>query len=233
MSIRRPKPRPQNGAPSNRGADVDSNAEVPLRRSEILAIAARHFAEHGFEGTTIRQISDEAGILSGSLYYHFSSKEDMMHELMRPFVGDMISKYQEIAHLPDTPDVVVAKMLRFALEQIASHHAQHAITFNDRRFFRRSPQFSYVSALGTEVSHIWYGAIQQGVRDGIFRSDINIRLAVTVILKLISSTADWYDPAGHDSIEDMIETQQTLVLNGLRAQPLERPRPKAARPTKD
>ncbi|UMG92355.1 helix-turn-helix domain-containing protein [Nocardioides sp. TF02-7] len=40
------------------------------RRGELLAIAARLFAEKGFKNTTVRDIADAAGILSGSLYHH-------------------------------------------------------------------------------------------------------------------------------------------------------------------
>jgi AcrR family transcriptional regulator len=201
----------------------EADASAPLRRAEILAIAAKHFAEHGFEATTIRQISDEAGILSGSLYYHFANKEEMMHDIMRPFVTDLISKHQALSRLPDRSDVVVGKMLRFALEQIVHHHAEHRIIQLDRNYFRRTPQFNYVAALGAEVSHAWYGAIQQGVREGIFRSDLNIRLTTTMILKMIAVTAEWYDPDGHDSMEEMIATQEALILHGMSAPQESRP----------
>jgi AcrR family transcriptional regulator len=209
---RAPKGFPQ----AETGQASDPEAAGQLRRSEILAIAAKHFAEHGFEATTIRQISDEAGILSGSLYYYFTNKEEMMHDIMRPFVNDLISRYQYLSRLPDTADLIIAKMIRFALDQITTHLPEHRIIFNDRNYFRRTPQFNYVAALGAEVSHAWYGAIQQGVREGIFRSDINTRLTTTIVLKMISATADWYDPSGHDSMEDMIKTQESLILYGLR-----------------
>ena len=52
------------------------------RRDEILAIAAQLFAERGFAATTVREIADAAGILSGSLYHHFDSKESMVDELV-------------------------------------------------------------------------------------------------------------------------------------------------------
>ncbi|MEZ5226283.1 MAG: helix-turn-helix domain-containing protein [Acidimicrobiales bacterium] len=50
------------------------------RRSELLSIAMRLFAEQGVANTSVRQIAEEAGILSGSLYHHFDSKEQMVAE---------------------------------------------------------------------------------------------------------------------------------------------------------
>lgn len=48
------------------------------RRDELLELAAAMFAERGLRATTVRDIADSAGILSGSLYHHFSSKEEMV-----------------------------------------------------------------------------------------------------------------------------------------------------------
>ena len=52
------------------------------RRDELLALAATMFAERGLRATTVRDIADSAGILSGSLYHHFSSKEEMVDEVL-------------------------------------------------------------------------------------------------------------------------------------------------------
>ena len=44
------------------------------------------FAERGLRATTVRDIADSAGILSGSLYHHFKSKEQMVEEVLRGFL---------------------------------------------------------------------------------------------------------------------------------------------------
>jgi TetR/AcrR family transcriptional regulator, cholesterol catabolism regulator len=50
----------------------------PDRRRQIVAAASELFARNGFEGTSIREIAAASGVLSGSLYYHFPSKEDLL-----------------------------------------------------------------------------------------------------------------------------------------------------------
>ncbi|MDJ0113374.1 helix-turn-helix domain-containing protein, partial [Rhodococcus erythropolis] len=52
------------------------------RRDELLEIAAGLFADRGVRATTVRDIADAAGILSGSLYHHFDSKESMVDEIL-------------------------------------------------------------------------------------------------------------------------------------------------------
>ena len=55
---------------------------APARRRELLETAAEVFAEQGYNATTVREIADAAGILAGSLYYHFDSKESMVDEIL-------------------------------------------------------------------------------------------------------------------------------------------------------
>lgn len=51
------------------------------RREQIVREAARLFAEHGYDRTSMRDIAAAAGILSGSVYYHFASKEALFIEV--------------------------------------------------------------------------------------------------------------------------------------------------------
>lgn len=48
------------------------------RRQQLLAAAARRFARQGFRATTIRDVAGDAGMLPGSLYYHFASKNELL-----------------------------------------------------------------------------------------------------------------------------------------------------------
>ena len=48
------------------------------RRQQLLFAAATLFASHGYKATSMRDIADAAGMLAGSIYYHFKSKEDLL-----------------------------------------------------------------------------------------------------------------------------------------------------------
>ena len=65
--------------------DAASTAPPPdvggARRREILEAAAGLFGERGYKNTSIRDIADAVGLLSGSLYYHIKSKEELFLEV--------------------------------------------------------------------------------------------------------------------------------------------------------
>ncbi len=48
------------------------------RRAQLLDAAAHLFSERGFHATSMRDIAKAVGMLSGSIYYHFESKEEML-----------------------------------------------------------------------------------------------------------------------------------------------------------
>ncbi|MHA1537466.1 MAG: TetR/AcrR family transcriptional regulator [Alphaproteobacteria bacterium] len=81
---------------SNDGAAVDSaGPRAPRqdnRRGALMDAAARLFAEQGYRATTIRDIAGAAGMLPGSVYYHFKSKEALLLAVYREGVARIIAR---------------------------------------------------------------------------------------------------------------------------------------------
>src|SRR5260370_34921645 len=49
-----------------------------MRRAKLLSVSARLFAKGGFEAPSMRDIAGKAGMLAGSMYYHFPSKNELI-----------------------------------------------------------------------------------------------------------------------------------------------------------
>src|SRR5688572_32113751 len=96
------------------------------RRDELLKIAAQLFAERGFKNTTVRDIADAAGILSGSLYHHFDSKESMVDELLDSFQTALWEEYDAIEAADLTPRQKLEAVVRASFEAIDRHHSEVA-----------------------------------------------------------------------------------------------------------
>ncbi|HSQ28999.1 MAG TPA: TetR/AcrR family transcriptional regulator [Gemmatimonadaceae bacterium] len=75
-------------AVKNTGAPVASANTDGTRRTEILQSAASLIASSGLR-TSVQEIADAAGILAGSLYHHFESKEAILIELIRRYHADL------------------------------------------------------------------------------------------------------------------------------------------------
>jgi AcrR family transcriptional regulator len=70
--------------------------DKPLsRRDAILATAASRFRRQGFERTSVREIAQAMGMTSGSLFYHFASKEDLLVAIMEEGVRDIMQSVRD------------------------------------------------------------------------------------------------------------------------------------------
>ncbi|GAA0905714.1 TetR/AcrR family transcriptional regulator [Virgisporangium aurantiacum] len=63
---------------------VGSSADATRR--QILTTARELFVDHGYAATSIKDITERVGVTKGSLYYHFSSKEEILHALVSPLI---------------------------------------------------------------------------------------------------------------------------------------------------
>src|SRR5437660_10748241 len=104
------------------------------RRSELLALAARMFAERGFRATTVRDIADEAGILSGSLYHHFDSKESMIDEILSTFIGKTLASYDAVIAEKLRPKEAFERLVNVSLGSMISDRSAILIYQNEARF---------------------------------------------------------------------------------------------------
>src|SRR6195952_6081363 len=95
-----------------------TTAPSTTRRAELLDIAAKLFAERGFKNTTVRDIADAAGILSGSLYHHFDSKESIVDELLDSFQQELWREYDAIEASDRTPREKLDAVVRTSFDAI-------------------------------------------------------------------------------------------------------------------
>ena len=217
MKAGRAKPKKARGKPATPGVRSTELSHKPgPRRAEILAIARKLFAEKGFQATSIREIANAAGILSGSLYYHFDTKEDMLHEIIRDYASYLRAGYEECAAPAANPREAIIKMLHFGITESIQRREVYSIITIERNFMpRQSDHFRYLEETWQDLYRIWYDVLQGGVRTGYFRKDINLHLALRIMMDAINSTIRWYQPSGRYPIEEVIETQTSLLLNGL------------------
>ena len=66
------------------------------RREELLRVSAKLFREKGFDGTTIRDISGAAGMHSGSPFYHFKTKQDILVAVMEQGLAEGLRKSEDV-----------------------------------------------------------------------------------------------------------------------------------------
>jgi TetR/AcrR family transcriptional regulator, cholesterol catabolism regulator len=193
-----------------------SAASQPVsRRDELLELAATMFAERGLRATTVRDIADSAGILSGSLYHHFSSKEEMVDELLRGFLDWLFERYQEIVATEPNPLERLKGLFMASFEAIEHRHAQVVIYQDEAKRLSGHPRFSYVDERNKEQRKMWLDLLNQGIEEGCFRPDIDVDLVYRFIRDTTWVSVRWYQPGGPLTAEQVGRQYLSIVLGGI------------------
>ena len=118
--------------------------EASARRADVVRLAGQLFAQKGYRATTVREIADAAGILSGSLYHHFDSKESIGDEILSDFMYEILADYHAAAASGGDPRYVLESIVRSTSKTLARHRAALTILQNDWSYFSALPRFGYL-----------------------------------------------------------------------------------------
>jgi AcrR family transcriptional regulator len=173
-----------------------TSQRVSARRAELLEIAAELFATRGYAHTTVRDIAEAAGMLSGSLYHHFASKEAILDEILRDFLGDLNERFAEIADGPGTPQERLDGLVRHAFSVI--HDRQHAVALyqHESKHLAEVPGFAFVGETSRNIEQTWLRTLEAGQTTGDFRPELNVDLVYRFIREAVWATVRWYRPRG-------------------------------------
>ena len=185
------------------------------RRDELLTLAATMFAERGLKSTTVRDIADSAGILSGSLYHHFKSKEQMVEEVLKDFLDWLFERYQEIVAGESTPLDRVKGLFMASFEAIEHRHAQVVIYQDEAKRLSALPQFAFVDDRNREQRKMWVDLLHEGIADGSFRPDLDVDLVYRFIRDTTWVSVRWYQPGGPLTAEEVGRQYLAIALGGI------------------
>ncbi|MFZ2512638.1 MAG: TetR/AcrR family transcriptional regulator [Gordonia sp. (in: high G+C Gram-positive bacteria)] len=185
------------------------------RRDQLLGIAGALFADRGLRSTTVRDIADTAGILSGSLYHHFDSKEAMVDELLRGFLDELFTRYREIASAGLSAAETLRQLVIASFESIDAHHTSVAIYQNEARQLADQERFAYIGERNTEFRDLWESVLRRGVDDGEFRADLDVELVYRFLRDTVWVAVRWYRPGGPMPVDEVADQYLTVVLDGL------------------
>jgi len=187
------------------------------RREELLGLAATMFAERGLRATTVRDIADSAGILSGSLYHHFSSKEEMVDEVLRGFLDWLFERYQQVIDAVPDPMERLRGLFMASFDAIEHHHAEVVIYQDEAKRLADQPRFSYIGELNRRQRTMWVDVLNQGIAQGCFRPDLDVDLVYRFIRDTTWVSVRWYHPGGPLTAEQVGSQYLAIVLGGIAA----------------
>ena len=188
------------------------------RRAHLVRLAGDLFAEKGFRGTTVREIADAAGILSGSLYHHFDSKESIGDEILSAFLDDVLAGYRQAVRDTDDPRAAIEQIVRSSTATLSRHRAALTMLQNDWPYFSAQPRFGYLRKAMKEIEQTWTAQLERGKQTGQFRADLDARLIYRLLRDILWIPTSWRQGRGRGwSTDQIIDGLLGLLFDGITA----------------
>jgi len=184
------------------------------RRADMVAIAAELFAQKGYRATTVREIADAAGILSGSLYHHFDSKESIGDEILSGFINEVLADYRSAVVEAADPRAALEQIVRTTSRTLAQHRAALTMLQNDWNYFASQPRFAYMPKALREIERIWIGQLDAGKQAGLFRADLDTKLTYRLLQDVLWIPAQWRRTRGY-STDQVIDGFLRILFEGI------------------
>jgi AcrR family transcriptional regulator len=181
------------------------------RQAEVVLAAARVFAQHGYDQTSVPQLAEEVGLATGSLYHYFGGKEQLLIAICHEIMDPLLARAAEL----DAEDLTPAEHLRALVRVWVQHvvaHRDHMLVFQqERHVIDHGDQWRQVRADRKRFETLVDDALAAVETAGTARF-ADRRLALSALLGMVNHTAQWYRPRGRLSPEAIADGYTDLLL---------------------
>ena len=191
-------------------------------RRRILNATAQMFRRKGYDKTTLKDIGAQAHIQAPAIYYYFSSKEQLLEEVLNIGIAgihDAVRGAVDGMAASSTHRERVEAAIRAHLTSLLQHSdytAANIINYNlaprairERHRVRREQYADY-----------WRAMLQAAQAAGEIGPGVDLTLLRLFLLSALFWTHEWYRK-DHDPIEDMAAKLSTMLFDGIGGTALE------------
>lgn len=195
---------------TNNPSPRDSEAKL----QHILLHSARIFAEQGFEGASMRDISRATGISLSGLYYYFESKQKLLYLIQNNAFTLIMRRLQSRLETVRDPEQRLRVLVQNHVEYFLSHPNEMKVLSHEEEALD-SPYREEVAAIKKRyyalAREIFDGLAALGLADGL-----NARLAVLSLFGMMNWVYKWHNPKVDPGAEELTDAIVRIFLHGVK-----------------
>lgn len=212
---------------TDRDTEVAGSRRPPLtargegKRARILEAAGELLAVQGYAGTTLAEIAEAAGTQAGSLYYHFESREQLAAEVLTGGArAAMAHTDAAVAALPDGASG------RRRLETAIRAHVEFILDRSPAALASARAVGQLPPAVAAPLAEVFrsYGRFfaelfEAAAAEGAIDPTVDLAAARMLVVGAANWTAEWFDPDGALSAEEIGQLLCRLTFDGVGPEP--------------
>jgi AcrR family transcriptional regulator len=212
-SLRSAGPAP--GLDPNLTSDWRHFAELTL--GPILDAALEAFREHGYHGTSVREIAARVGVTVPTLYYHYGNKQGMLVTLLTGSMHDVLLRCRyALDEAGDRPEERLANLVE-CITLYMAHRRGLGFVHAEIRSLEPDNRTRYV-AQRDQLSEMLRRTVLDGVDDGVFGTSHPVDAARAVV-SMCQAVSDWYRAEGPLSESELARRYVEIALDAVHFRP--------------
>ena len=184
-------------------------------RARLIEVAKRLYQEHGSDHVTVRRIAAAAKIEAGSIYYHFSSRDEIMRAVLESGVGG--AQHEVLQSITEAgADSSPLERLRAALGAHLTYTLREH--FSSRlKSIRRLPKRLRERHMQQEREYaaIFGALLREAERQGLIKPGFDLSVVRMLMLGSLTWAAEWFDPKGPLMADDVADQLMKLITTGI------------------
>lgn len=196
------------------GTDPIAGELRPVQR-KIRDAAVELFARQGFDGTSVQEIVDAAGLTKGALYHYYSSKSDLLDEIYHALIRRQLAGLDAVLARGLGP----AETIRLLLHDLIETTARFT---RESRIFRRemhklsAAHLASIAADRRRYHQTFRDLVADAQRAGVFNSEVSADTATYTVFGMINELSTWYRQDGPTSPGTLADELADFTLAALR-----------------
>ncbi len=194
--------------------------ELNSKQVKIIETAEKLFADRGYDGTSVRNIAEVAGINVAMISYYFGSKEKLLEALFSYRAEGTTQKLVSmLTNKALNPLEKVNMMIEYYIDKFYNQTSFHKIMSREQVASRRSAIAGLIQGFKKRNQQLIKEIIQEGQKAGYFTKNIDIPILMSTLIGSIShavTTQHFYREI--NNLQDMPEGQfQKMMKKKLNA----------------
>ncbi len=180
------------------------------RRQEMVYAAAKVFAERGYDQTTMQDLASSMGLATGALYHYFGAKEQLLINICDQLMEPLLSRAREIMVADGEPAAKLRELIRLWVATVIEYRNHMLVFQQERHAIESGAQWRGVRESRKSFERLVEHALEEAGATG--PEEIDKRLALVALLGMVNHTAQWYQPRGRFSPEEIADGYLALLL---------------------
>jgi len=185
---------------------------MSAKREELTRIAARLFAERGYQGTSLADLAEALGVQKPSLYHHIASKEDLLWDVARDGSAAFRAALDAVPADEPAPERI-RLALRAHLAVVAGQLDVATVFVREWRFLSGERREAFVAERRRYEERL-RELFRDGVESGELRTDLDVATAALLLLSAANWAYTWLRP-GADT-DELADRLYAVLLDGMR-----------------